>query len=1659
MSTLRRIGMTALAAGIVGGCSDPIPVPSTVTVSPASANLAALGDEVQLTAVVKDQNGSPMPDAAVSWSSGTPSVATVDANGLVEAAGPGAATITASSGSISGTVAVRVEQVPATVVVSPDSLDFDAFGDKATLAAVVSDRNGHEITGAAVNWLSGNTAVAVVDGAGRVEPVGNGAATITASSGPASGTAAVTVEQVAVAVTVSPDSLNFDAFGDTATLAAVVSDRNGYEIEGAAVAWSSGDTAVAVVDGGGRVESAGNGAAIITAASGTVSATAAVAVSQVPAEVAVSPDSLNFDAFGDTVTLAAVVFDRNGYEIRDAEVAWTSGDTTVAVVDRSGRVEPAGNGTATITAASGPASGAAAVSVGQVPAEVVVSPGSLVFDALGDTITLAAVVSDRNGYEIRNAEVAWSSGDAAVAVVDGSGRVESAGNGAATITAASGTASATAGVTVEQVAVAVAVSPDSLNFDAFGDTATLAAVVSDRNGYEIERAEVDWTTGNGRVAVVDGSGRVESAGNGAATITAASGTVSATAAVAVSQVPAEVVVSPDSLEFDALGDTVTVAAVVSDRNGYEIQDAEVEWLSGDTAVAVVDRGGRVEPVGNGVTTIAVTSGPAAATVSVMVEQVPTAVVVSPDSLVFGEFGDTATLAAVVSDRNGYEIERAEVDWTTGNGRVAVVGDNGLVRTIGEGTTFLGAQSGAAADTAWVSVVSVDRKVLRRLYEATDGRHWINNANWLTAEPLSSWHGVSVNSRGRVTKLVLSNNGLVGEIPPELEDLGNMWALDLSRNSLTGQIPPELGKLRHLSSLGLGSNSLTGQIPPELGNIANLQWLHLNHNALTGPIPAELGKLTRLWALVFSANNLTGTIPKELGDLENLRYLQLYDNALTGPIPTELGGLEHLANLLLDNNDLTGAIPPELGDLDNLGELHLHWNNLTGPIPPELGGMESLTSLRLNDNDLTGPIPPELGNLEHLRTLNLNTNDLTGQIPPELGDLADLSWLNLENNSLTGQIPPELGDPADMHGLLFSNNNLTGPIPPELGDLEQLRYLHLNDNDLDDSIPAELGDLSHLINLHLDKNALIGSIPAELGDLESLQMLLLNDNDLTGPVPAELGGLGKLVHFRLGRNTGMSGVLPDSLTMLGSLESLLAGDTGLCAPADSDFLAWLNRVVIQRVALCSPAAAYLTQFVQSREHPVPLVAREKSLLRAFVTAANPGKHTMPRVVARFYRDNKEVHKADIAASSNPIPKEIDESSLKASANAVIPDSVVRPGLELVVDVDPDSTLHDSVGVVRRIPAKGRLAVGVLEAPLFDLTVIPFLYEPDPDSSIIETTKAMADEEDEHGLLNATTHLLAVGDMQVTAHSPVEVSSNSGYKVLGLTGMIRHLEGGTGYWQGMMPGFSDVGGIAILAGRISAVGPSSGVIAHELGHNFFLYHAPCGGAAGPDPDFPEPNGSIGAWGYALDSVNEVSKGELVSPTIPDIMSYCGPWWISDFYFSKMFRFRIKTEGGAFSTSLPPTPQRSLLLWGGIHPDRGLHLEPAFVVDAPPALPGAAGDHTIEGRDVDGGLLFSVDFEMSQVADAGEGAGMFTFLLPVRPEWEEELASITLTGPGGPDEAVWLDGGTDVPMAIHRDRVTGEVRAILRGAAAGGDPPPGMDVMRSRGIPGPDAWRREQ
>ena len=1165
---------------------------------------------------------------------------------------------------------------------------------------------------------------------------------------------------------------------------------------------------------------------------------------------------------------------------------------------------------------------------------------------------------------------------------------------------------------------------------------------------------------------------------------------------------ASVTVTPATASLTAPDATVQLSARVRDGNGRAVPGVAVIWTSVRPEVAAVGASGLVAAAGNGTTTIAATVGAVAGTATVTVAV---------------ESGDKAALAALHAATDGPNWAD-DGNWL-GDGpleewRGVETDAFGRVARLDLG----GRRDGETGE--WMS------HGLRGPIPPELGRlSGLTSLN-LRANALTGPIPAELGDIAGLEELWLDGNRLEGPIPPELGNLARLTSLNLSGNALAGPVPPELGALAGLEGLWLDGNGLEGPIPAELGSLAHLRGLSLGGNALTGPVPSELGGLRRLEFLYLNGNALTGALPRSLlriGGLLRFRFEQ--NDGLCAPGTAEfmawLGGIGEsgerpfcneadraaLAALhaaaggegwtdsggWLSGATLAGWHGVETDSVGRVATLDVAGNGLAGRLPAGLGNLAALTALRVGDNALSGRLPRTLldlplGELDYAGTELCAPADevfrawldaiavLRGTgaecAPATDREILEMlhdatggrDWIDSRNWLTDAPLAEwrgvEVDDQGRVIGLWLRENALSGPIPPELGELEHLEHLRLSDNGLSGSIPSELGGLSSVTHLALDGNALTGAIPPELGGLPVLEELRVENNDLTGPLPPELGDLASLRGLGLTGNPGMAGPLPAELTSLGRLERLLAGGTGLCAPADPAFAAWLDGVHTRRVAPCAEReapAAYLVQAVQSRAFPVPLVAGARALLRVFPTAARAAGAGVPAVRARFFVDGRETHVEYVPGKSEAIPARVDEGSLATSVSAAIPGSVVRPGLEMVVEVDPDGTLDPALGVARRIPATGRLAVDVRALSPLELTVVPFLWAQAPDSSILDAVRGMAADPQGDALLADVRALLPVGALELTAHEPVLSSSNDARRLMEETEAIRVLEGGGGHYLGTMAGsVTGPSGVAFVPGRAGFSIPRSGTIAHELGHNLGLHHAPCGGAGDPDPSFPHPDGSVGAWGY------DFARGELVRPTTPDLMSYCGPPdGISDYHFANALRYRLFEARAA---AVPATaPATSLLLWGGTEADGAPFLNPVFVVEAPPALPDSAGAYTLTGRTARGTELFSLRFAMPRAA-GGDGGSGFAFVLPAEPGWAGDLAGITLAGPGG---TFALSDDSDVPTAILRDPRTDRVRGILREEllparaamdaaerSAGG---PELKVLFSRGMPDAAAWRR--
>jgi alpha-tubulin suppressor-like RCC1 family protein/uncharacterized protein YjdB len=392
----------------------------------------------------------------------------------------------------------------------------------------------------------------VITGGGTITPArpvtrhdGTAAAawTLGASSGmqmvQAAAAALEPVIFVALAEPGPPATLNLQPstlslrIGGSASIAAMARDSFG-NILRVPVTWSAEDAAVAAVSVDGVVSAMGAGTTLVRAESGGLASRLTVIVTAVPVfAVTVEPASVTSPPSA-TFRLRAVPRDSAGGELAGRPVAWSSSAPAVATVDSAGTVTTHGEGSAAISATSEGRTGTAQLKVEGLAraAAVSVSPPHLAL-AVGDTARLHATAINTLGSPIPGAPFEWGVSAGTMLTVDAAGLVHAMAPGQATVTVRSGDASAAVPVEVRHVRVhAIALAPDSL-FMVAGDTATMAATLTDSAGRTMGRRVLEWTSSHPAVATVDSSGRLRAVGPGAATITAAADGRSASAQVRV----------------------------------------------------------------------------------------------------------------------------------------------------------------------------------------------------------------------------------------------------------------------------------------------------------------------------------------------------------------------------------------------------------------------------------------------------------------------------------------------------------------------------------------------------------------------------------------------------------------------------------------------------------------------------------------------------------------------------------------------------------------------------------------------------------------------------------------------------------------------------------------------------------------------------------------------------------------------------------------------------------------------------------------------------------------------------------------------------------------------------------------------------------------------
>lgn len=326
-------------------------------------------------------------------------------------------------------------------------------------------------------------------------------------------------------------------------------------------------------------------------------------------------------------------------------------------------------------------------------------------------VTFEAVDPFGNHFVPLDARV--TSLDTVIVDADSTGRLLARGRGHARIVVGAGAHADTAVVAAIQVVQAIEVGAASVGFRSLGEETTLALVLRDDQGLPVldslPRVEA-LDTSIVELSVND-SLRFRSRANGATTVLLTVGSVVHQVGVTVRQRVFRLRLQPDSIQFDAIGDTVRIAVETADSLGYPIPDADLTFETSTTSVVQVDTSGLVTSVGNGASRVSVSDSLSAVSVSstVIVEQVATTVgidVSERDGFSFAAQGDSIG-GVWARDRNGYLVPVAALSVSIGDS-TRVLATDGALRAARSGPTTVSVDvDGLHAQVAITPVVAVE----------------------------------------------------------------------------------------------------------------------------------------------------------------------------------------------------------------------------------------------------------------------------------------------------------------------------------------------------------------------------------------------------------------------------------------------------------------------------------------------------------------------------------------------------------------------------------------------------------------------------------------------------------------------------------------------------------------------------------------------------------------------------------------------------------------------------------------------------------------------------------------------------------------------------------------------------------------------------------------
>lgn len=433
-----------------------------------------VGDTLEVRARYADSNGEPVRELSASeveWSSSDSRILQVESGAIIaREAGEATLEATAQNG-VSASVAITVRALPPSrvQVVGGDRQDVRAGVEAPdSLVVRVTNRLDEPVAGQKVEFSVASDAEAVDPPAVPTDPQGKAATAWTPGGDTGTreikalvgdlepGVFEATVRPgLADTAVVSPDSATIEE-GEMLELALSAEDRYGNELgETASPHWASDDSATVAVTRGGVVEGKNAGTAVVTATVDEIQVESFIRVVTRVASVQAHPSEIRLTALDETRALEGAAYDREGNEVHDTALEWSSVDPEVVAVDSHGTIVANAPG-ASVVVLHAPCCDLADtvdVQVEPAPKSAELSPSSVTLEP-EESRTLTASAYDANGYPISDASPdSWAVEHDEVATVDEGGTVTALSAGSTTVSVSFGSeVSASASLTVEDPA-------------------------------------------------------------------------------------------------------------------------------------------------------------------------------------------------------------------------------------------------------------------------------------------------------------------------------------------------------------------------------------------------------------------------------------------------------------------------------------------------------------------------------------------------------------------------------------------------------------------------------------------------------------------------------------------------------------------------------------------------------------------------------------------------------------------------------------------------------------------------------------------------------------------------------------------------------------------------------------------------------------------------------------------------------------------------------------------------------------------------------------------------------------------------------------------------------------------------------------------------------